>query len=373
MIKKFFISFVAFACIQVNAQDQQTITIVKNENGSESVQEFKVPADTDVNTFLKEQGVDTEGLDLRGKETVQIKKKFKKSTNDPNKAMLGIMLAYQLEKAKDSAGVLKETNTLSVQGLVPGSSAGLAGVQTGDVILGFDGQLVAEASEVSAFMEAKEVGDEVILSVSRSGEALDIPIKLLAAGDLSFANEEWEEEIEFEVEIKENEKSSRQAKVIKVPKEDIEQFLQGENLSVDIEKEGGTTKTMIVTRTNDKAADCPEFVVMIQEISRAELRKVIKEEPVNSSPKSDLQVSDFQIAPNPNSGDFNLSFNLDERAETSVRILDMSGQQIFQEQLGNFSGSYSKDIRLQAKANKGVYIVQILRDDAVMSKRLVIN
>ena len=83
-------------------------------------------------------------------------------------------------------------------------------------------------------------------------------------------------------------------------------------------------------------------------------------------------ISDLNFYPNPNNGQFKLNFNLSDKGNTGVSIFDLNGKEIYNEQLNDFSGSYSKDLNLQSQP-KGVYILKITQGDKMLSKKLVIQ
>lgn len=69
-------------------------------------------------------------------------------------------------------------------------------------------------------------------------------------------------------------------------------------------------------------------------------------------------VSNMKIFPNPNSGEFNLSFDLRNTEDVQVRIVNYLGEIIYTESLDDFSGLYEKQIQMPAVAT-GVYFVQV--------------
>ncbi len=64
------------------------------------------------------------------------------------------------------------------------------------------------------------------------------------------------------------------------------------------------------------------------------------------------------VAPNPNHGVFTLQFYLTQTANTSLRILDITGQQLYESDYPNFKGSFSKTISLGA-VSAGMYVMQL--------------
>ncbi|MDA3731450.1 trypsin-like peptidase domain-containing protein [Niameybacter massiliensis] len=60
----------------------------------------------------------------------------------------------------------------------PGSSAAIAGIQQGDIIIEFDGTRIATMEELKALLLEKKVGDQVSLKVVRGSEKVNLDVKL---------------------------------------------------------------------------------------------------------------------------------------------------------------------------------------------------
>jgi hypothetical protein len=85
-----------------------------------------------------------------------------------------------------------------------------------------------------------------------------------------------------------------------------------------------------------------------------------------------LSVEKMEFYPNPNNGRFNLSFTLPDKGDTEVKVMDLKGQQVFSEKLGNFSGSYSKEIDI-SKNPKGAYFIRVEQGQHALVKKVVVD
>jgi hypothetical protein len=63
---------------------------------------------------------------------------------------------------------------------------------------------------------------------------------------------------------------------------------------------------------------------------------------IDFSIKNNLKPSELNYYPNPNDGKFNLKFNLDQKGEVIVKVLDILGNEIYKETLLDFNGIYVK-------------------------------
>ncbi len=86
---------------------------------------------------------------------------------------------------------------------------------------------------------------------------------------------------------------------------------------------------------------------------------------------NNLVVDELKFYPNPNSGKFNLTFELKNKETTTIRIYDMNGREVYNETLKDFIGKYSKDIDISDK-EKGTYFMQISQNDKSMVKKIVL-
>lgn len=92
----------------------------------------------------------------------------------------------------------------------------------------------------------------------------------------------------------------------------------------------------------------------------------------NLENKSELTVNELSFNPNPNNGLFDLNFTLEEKGKTQLRIVDVSGKAVYEEDLGRFEGSYSNSIDI-TKEGPGIYFLQILQGDKAMAEKIVIR
>jgi len=92
---------------------------------------------------------------------------------------------------------------------------------------------------------------------------------------------------------------------------------------------------------------------------------------INLTSEKFLELEDLNFYPNPNDGAFTVRFSGKKRP-TEIRVVDMMGQEVYRENLGDFGGTYDKEIDLSG-SNQGVYIMQIRQGDRSMNKKIVIE
>jgi hypothetical protein len=86
----------------------------------------------------------------------------------------------------------------------------------------------------------------------------------------------------------------------------------------------------------------------------------------------ELAINDLRFSPNPNGGQFNLSFNLPEKGRTELVIYDLQGKRVYEEKLGKFSGEYNNQIDLSS-AGPGTYILNILQGKHKLAEKIIVR
>jgi hypothetical protein len=77
-------------------------------------------------------------------------------------------------------------------------------------------------------------------------------------------------------------------------------------------------------------------------------------------------------SPNPNNGIFNLSFEVTDKADLSIDILNAEGRKVFTGSIPDFIGKYSKQLTLDA-ASSEMYVIKILHNKKLYVKKMIIQ
>ena len=87
--------------------------------------------------------------------------------------------------------------------------------------------------------------------------------------------------------------------------------------------------------------------------------------------KEILDLKNLAYFPNPSEGKFRLRFNADVYP-IQIKILDLTGREVYTEMNHGFEGFYDKDIDLSGK-DPGIYFLQIIQNDKISTKKLLIE
>ena len=205
------------------------------------------------------------------------------------------------------------------------SAARDASMQAGDVILSVNGQRVHGHSELWDEIAKYKPGEKVSVAFSRDGQTKTIEATLKACKDKSSV-----------VEIP---GKARQFMTWNWDSQDNERFRQRQIIT--IRKGEGDAAKVNVPPSNQPASD------------------------------RSLKLDSFRAFPNPTQGQITVEFR-GEAVPTVVNLLDISGRQLFREELNGFSGDYNQQFDLSAYA-KGTIVVQVVQGDKVFSEQLVVN
>lgn len=88
------------------------------------------------------------------------------------------------------------------------------------------------------------------------------------------------------------------------------------------------------------------------------------------SPKEELQLEDLNFYPNPSRDRLKVRFRVEEEGPLSVKVVDMSGKEVYQTSYDRFSGIFHETIDLE-KQNAGVYLLEIESAGKRTTKKIV--
>ena len=83
-------------------------------------------------------------------------------------------------------------------------------------------------------------------------------------------------------------------------------------------------------------------------------------------------IANLSIYPNPSRDIFNITFTSKEIQNLKVKILNVIGEELINENLEQFIGEYTKQINLSDNA-MGIYFLEIETNDGVINKKLILR
>lgn len=114
----------------------------------------------------------------------------------------------------------------------------------------------------------------------------------------------------------------------------------------------------------DKDGISSRMSIRISDAGKEQLKKITGSETITKF----LDVSDLTLFPNFSSGKMTLSFNLANRGNATISVLDSEMKPVFTDEASNFSGNYVKQLTLP---KNGVYYVAVSQNGNWFVKRMV--
>lgn len=249
-----------------------------------------------------------------------------------DRPMLGVML-MDAKVIMNGEEVGTDGPGVSVKEVIPGTAAEAMGLQAGDRITKVNGARVAGHEGIGQVLKQSKVGDRVEIEFLRKGETMTASAPLSA----------WKA-------------APMEEKHYEIHRDDAN--------GMDFEEFIFTEPTAATTTREFR------MVVRMEDVSTAEAEALSARSGDEFSGQSDLALESFMVGPNPSNGAFTLAFSLATKGQTEIRVLDLDGVTIFKEDLGNFSGTYTKDFDI-GNFSKGVYFLQITQSDRAFTKKVV--
>ena len=83
-------------------------------------------------------------------------------------------------------------------------------------------------------------------------------------------------------------------------------------------------------------------------------------------------ISNLEVYPNPSRDIFNISFTSEEIQDLRLRVINVIGEVVVDEDMQQFVGEYVKVIDLK-EYSKGIYFLEIETDNGVINKKLILQ
>lgn len=100
-------------------------------------------------------------------------------------------------------------------------------------------------------------------------------------------------------------------------------------------------------------------------------KELLKKAGIDFSNK-ELEVDHLIFYPNPSDGVFTLKFELEEKGDVNITIVDMKGKTVYNEKLDNFKGEYKNQIDIK-KQSPGTYFIIIEQNGKMTTQKVLIS
>lgn len=231
------------------------------------------------------------------------------------------------------AATINDQRGAKISGFTSESAAREAQMQTGDLITTINGQRVQGHDDLWNEIAKFKVGDKVKVEYLRDNQPLQVEATLKACRDQSRV-EIWDTD-------ENGDNQSRRFFTWNWDKDDQQRLRENRIITIRKAAEGDT----------QNANTAPDNQAVVQD--------------------RNLELESFRVYPNPTQGPVTVEFRA-EPVATLVTLYDMSGRQLFREELNAFSGEYNQQFDLSEYA-KGNIIVHVQQGEKVFTEQIVVN
>ena len=287
-----------------------------------------------------------------------------------------------------------------------GSAAEVAGLQEGDIITAIDGNAALRVEKVSDAIQSKNVGDVITINYLRGGDSMQTTATLKArnagGNNLGFNKKHFQfRDSDFDFDFDHSYKhdpckvfigvytstrnSTDGVKVTGVIDDTpgFEAGLKEGDIIMALDGVPVSSHRMLLTE-RDKHNQGDEFTITyIREGESYTVNakfKTCEEKEENNEDTGMINIApgeqlsnqldiDMTTFPNPSTGQVNVQFN-GEKTATTVSITDMTGKEIFREEISDFDGYYDKKVNLKGAA-LGAVVITVQQGNQVYAEKIM--
>ena len=131
-------------------------------------------------------------------------------------------------------------------------------------------------------------------------------------------------------------------------------------------------KNAPVQEDADQQEDSDEIIteVDMEDMTEEEAEEMKEKVGVDMPVVNNLEIEKLNIFPNPNDGIFNLTFDLPNRGQTTIRIFNGVGRLVYQNDMQQFSGKFTDRLDISNRA-KGIYFLEVTQDGKSITKKVI--
>jgi C-terminal processing protease CtpA/Prc len=261
----------------------------------------------------------------------------------------------------DGKGVL-------VTSVVSGSSAEKAGIQAKDILVEMDGKPISKGEDLSKAMSEHAPGDTVHVVYLRNEERLSSTAVLGNREKEYMVAKSMKSGAELENQLLNMKAMMEELRANMGSTEAMENLEQLEGQLEELMKSIEQDIKVYTRQHTDHTGKVSKVVLIfkVEDLSKEEAEKL------NISPNNDLELTGLKISPNPNDGNMAISFTAPQRGDLHIRVMDMSGRDVYTYTLTDFEGAYSGSISLNGK-DKGMYVIHITQNGKALSRKVVVQ
>lgn len=348
---------------------------------------------------------------------------FSLNAHNSDDAVLGIKSSH-ISADKAAKLNLPYSYGSRINNVYPASAAFAAGLQPLDYIYRIDDQTVSKQVSISDILEKYQPGDAVKVYYIREGAQKLAELTLNRRGDLNNRHTPSNEDPFLGVSLQHDNRSQEvegvrvnivhnsTAEAMGLKDGDIITAIDdypvfdwhdtnptinnrkvGDPIKVSYYRDGAVRKaerpikSRAATHNGHSRPNGPNIIMpdedmqaereaaeVVLEVPEAEEASMLPEGPEAEEGMvlTGLEVQKLNIFPNPSTGIFDIQFTLSSEGETSINIYNPSGQAVYFNNLGQFTGTFSDRIDI-ANGVRGIYFLQIRQGNNLLTRKVVLQ
>jgi len=333
----------------------------------------------------------------------------------PERAYLGIY-SGRMSKAKAALLGFDTPYGSYVTKILPGTAAEAAGVQVFDYIYGIDALRTGEEQSLTAILRKFEAGDRVELYLIRRSDRIRLPVTLGSRSDAQSVERGECQDPFFGIQHEHRYRPERGVGIAVVRNstaeamglesgdiitsingypiidwEDISTAINnmevGELIRVEYLRDGRQRQDSrrIQSRCDTERQEerygfddqyygqvRSTLKVRIQNAGNEELRSLRNRYDIDLSSDNTLPIEDLAVFSSTEAEGFRLEFNLPQAGATRIRLYNQVGRQLYNYELGNFSGPFSDEVNI-AQNGEGVYFLEVRQEGRAAVRKILLS
>ena len=250
-----------------------------------------------------------------------------------------------MEQSHDKVRDIKGTRV----NVVNNSSAADMGLEDGDIITHINGFLILDWQDMGAAIDMMTVGDNMTVAYIRNEK------KGTANGVVKSLAETKHNSYSYSYSYSDDDDDD----------DDNDNWNFNFNDNDGGDRNGGS-------RFDIEKRNVEDLAVEIEDMTKSESDRLKERSKVDIPSTNNLSVSGLNLAPNPKKGMFDLTFQLPNRGNTAVNLYNAEGRNIYNYDLGTFSGTFEDLIDI-SQNGVGTYFLQISQDSRSLVKKVLLS
>ncbi len=162
--------------------------------------------------------------------------------------------------------------------------------------------------------------------------------------------------------------------------EHIKKFIKNYKIDDDFKDHLSKSRVIIIDNGKNINLNDEDIVfakkgnkVVIKNYSQKNTEQRNKKEDIKTEENDNIPgVRSFKYYPNPTAGNFKVSFNVENKCDVLVEIMDVAGKVVFKNRSRNFEGKYTEEFNLE-DSDDGSYILKVTVGENSMSRKIILK